>query len=131
MKKRKIVQISYEVEMPDFDGVMRLTPEQLKQFNAEEVFSQEAVVYCSNPYQLIEVADRVLDYCAHTDELTRFRIDTLLWGQLEELAGLNQYVPAKYQEKVKSHAYEKGHWAGTSEIFAELRDLIENVFKGQ
>jgi hypothetical protein len=61
------------------------------------------------------------------DELTKVTefINDTLKIEAEHFACLDSIVPIKYQSKVKSLAWERGHSSGYSEYYIQLLSLVE------
>ena len=70
------------------------------------------------------------NFSKEIDELTKVTefINDTLKIEAEKFACLDSIVPIKYQSKVKSLAWERGHSSGYSEYYIQLLSLVE-IFK--
>lgn len=62
--------------------------------------------------------------CEYTLSIIDSSRNLILMSKAEELSGLNDIVPSKYQKKVKEFAWEKGHSSGYSEYYNQLCSLV-------
>jgi glutamate mutase epsilon subunit len=91
------------------------------------LFNQNSLAEVKKYTESLEQYEKDLEVYNRSYEdykLQNNKIEDLKERYIKEESGLNN-IPEKYQSKVYSYAYQRGHYAGYDEVLNYLYDLVE------